>query len=230
MSELFNIYIDNLNIIFNKISKLLSTLGNLKTGISESNYLEKFDLTCKDLDINMKEAERMLKQMDLEITMNSKDKAGNLKTFNTYKKRLEEYRSNYFKCKEDYIYTKKMKEMIVTNETERQNSSDSHLIQKQATVLESQEMVDRSNENLQRAKHCVLEIENTSKNVMRELEKQTGEMKNIGGKVGELSGALNTSNTLITRMMSRENRNKALLGVFSVTLVTLFVLILYTKV
>ncbi len=32
MSELLNIYQDNLNVIFNKISKLLLNLGNLPTG------------------------------------------------------------------------------------------------------------------------------------------------------------------------------------------------------
>jgi hypothetical protein len=175
----------------------------------------------------MKEAERMLKQMDIEITMNVKDKQNNLKLFTNYKKRLEEFRSTYFKCKEEYIYTKKMKEMIVSNETERQNLSDGFLLQKQAV---NEESISNSNENLQRAKHTVLEIENSSKSIMKDLERQTGDLKSINSKVGEIGGSLNASNALISRMMSRENRNKALIGVFSVTLVTLFVLILYTKV
>lgn len=33
MSELYSIYQDNLNIIFNKITRLLSNLNNLPTGI-----------------------------------------------------------------------------------------------------------------------------------------------------------------------------------------------------
>jgi hypothetical protein len=229
MSELLTIYMDNLNVIYNKINKLLTTLSNLKTGNKNLN-IDKFDLTCKDLDINMKEAERMLKQMDLEISMNPKEKPTNVKLFNNYKKRLEEFRANYFKCKEDYIYTKKMKEMIVANESERNSQSETGLLQQGQSLMEREPSLDSTTDKLQRAQHTALEIENTSKVVMRDLERQTGELKSIGAKVGELSGTLNTSNNLISRMISRENRNKALLGVFSVTLVTLFVLILYTKV
>jgi hypothetical protein len=177
--------------------------------------------------MNMKEAERMLKQMDLEISM-GKDKANNIKLFNNYKKRLEDFRNSYFKYKEDYIYTKKMKEIIVINETERQNQSENQLLQQ--TLFENERVVQKTGESLQNAKQTVLEIENTSKVIMKDLERHTGDLKNIGNKVGDISGNLNASNALISRMMSRENRNKALLGVFSVTLVTLFVLILYTKV
>jgi hypothetical protein len=177
----------------------------------------------------MKEAERMLKQMDLEISMNTKDKVNNTKLFNNYKKRLEDFRCTYFKCKEDYIYTKKMREMVVMTETERSNQSESQLLQKQS-IFANEQMVERTNDSLQRAKHTVLEIENSSKEVMKDLERQTGDLKNIGNKVGEMNVSLNASNALISRMMSRENRNKALIGIFSVTLVTLFVLILYTKV
>jgi hypothetical protein len=214
MSELLNIYMDNLNIIFNKINKTMKPLTSQKT--------EKFDISCKDLDINIKEAERMLKQMDLEIAINVKDKQDGLKIFNTYKKRLDDSKSTYFKAKEDYIYTVKMKELMVTNETDRCSTSETQ-------PFEPKSLITTSNDNLKLAKKTCMEIEQTSKVIMKDLEKQTGDMKAIGSKVGEMNGELNSSNKLIGRMMSRENRKKTFVGVFSVTLLCLFVLISYMR-
>jgi hypothetical protein len=212
-----NIYIENLNIIFNKLHKTLKTLGLQKT--------DKFDIACNDMDINIKEAERMLKQMDLEITVNIKDKQDNLKIFNNYKKRLNDYRSDYFKEKEVYIYTIKMQDMIVTTETDRQNTSESQPFQGKS-LLDIQES---TNEKLQHAKKTVTEIENTSKAIMNDLEKQTCDLKYIGENVGDLQKSISSSNALINRMLNRENRNKTFVGVFSVTLVTLFVVIGYMR-
>lgn len=182
----------------------------------------------------MKEAERMLKQMDLELTTNSNLDGKIKNSFTTYKKKYEDMKSKYFVTKENYTYTKKMEEMILTTQREAaldvNNSinSETELTHSQK-LLEKEVLVGKSGEKLERAKRSALEIENTSKNVMLDLESQTQKLNSAQLKINGLNTSLDTSGSIITRIMDREHRNKAIIGIFSVTLVTLFVLILCSR-
>jgi hypothetical protein len=183
----------------------------------------------------MKEGERMLKQMDLEITTNSLDDPKIKQTFNTYKKKIEENKSKYFKIKENYTYTKKMEEMILNSQRDATldvNSSinsNSELNQGQK-LLEREELMGRSDEKLQKVKRSAIELENLSKNVMIDLESQTGKLNATQSKLVNLNSSIEKSSSIITKMMSRENRNKAIVGVFSVTLLTFFLFLLSSRI
>lgn len=189
--------------------------------------LEKFDNVCKDLELNFKEAERMLKQMDLEITTNSDlDKKQTQISFNTYKKKFETYKTNYFKIKETFTYTKKMEEMI--NSSREEESSNIELMNKQSLSLEK--AATNSIEKLHNAKRTALVLENTSKNVMFDLENQTQTLTSTQLKLGELNSNIDSSNFLLNKMLTRENRNRAVLGALSVTLITFFLFILSSRI
>lgn len=234
MSELFNIYQDNLNIIFAKINKILSNLSQLPSGKIKYLIIEKFDASCKDIEINLKEGERMLKQMDLEITTNSfngDNKSNFHKTYSTYKKKYDDIKAKFFKIKEDYTYTKKMEKMILSNPAEADHDynldTDSNSNQKQK-LLDKVIISSNSSEKLQQAKRSAYEMEKMSKVVIHDLENQTDKLKGTGVKVAELNNNIDRSTGILARISNREQRNKTIIGIFSVTLVTfLCVFILY---
>lgn len=174
----------------------------------------------------------MLKQIDLELTTNteSKEYISDVASKN-YKGRYDELKSKFFKIKENYIYTKKMEEMIISSKKDSEESmNDSNLM----LQIESKNMIASNSlisaEKLEIAKRSALSIENMSKNVMIDLESQTHKLQSTNAKVVLLNSSLESSSNIILKMMNRENRNKAFVGLFSVTLLTFFLFILSSRI
>lgn len=174
----------------------------------------------------------MLKQIDLELTTNteSKEYISDVASKN-YKGRYDELKSKFFKIKENYIYTKKMEEMIISSKKDSEESmNDSNLM----LQIESKNMIASNSlisaEKLEIAKRSALNIENMSKNVMIDLESQTHKLQSTNAKVVLLNSSLESSSNIILKMMNRENRNKAFVGLFSVTLLTFFLFILSSRI
>lgn len=174
----------------------------------------------------------MLKQIDLELTTNteSKEYISDV-TSKNYKGRYDELKSKFFKIKENYIYTKKMEEMIISSKKDTEESmNDSNLM----LQIESKNMITSNSlisaEKLENAKRSALSIENMSKNVMIDLESQTHKLQSTNAKVVLLNSSLESSSNIILKMMNRENRNKAFVGLFSVTLLTFFLFILSSRI
>jgi len=167
--------------------------------------------------------------MDLEITTSSNI---NMKTNNSYtihKTKYDEIKSKYFKIKENYTYTKKMENMILTSQREEsQNSLHSNKIQLQ---IEDKCVITgiKTVEKLETAKRSAIYLENISKNVMVDLENQTEKLSSINTKINLLNASIGTSTSLISKIMNREYRHKLFIGIFSATLVTLFIMILYSR-
>jgi hypothetical protein len=195
--------------------------------------VDKFDNVCKDIELNFKEAERMLKQMDLEITTNSAlDKNKTKNTYSGYKKKFDDYKSKYFKIKESYTYTKKMEEMINNSQNESEinlNINSSQIGLQTQQMYKNENLISKSSENLENAKRAALGIENVSKNVMIDLENQSQLLNSTNSKLVMLNKTIDNSRSIITKMMNRENRNKSIIAVFSVTLLTFFLFILSSR-
>jgi hypothetical protein len=175
----------------------------------------------------LKEAERMLKHIDLEVTTNYQLDSGKMKGYSSeYKKKFEDFKSRFFKIKENFTYTKKMEEMILISqkEAEQENSVMQLKMQDGRDLLQS-----NMNEKLENAKRSALTIENTSKNIMFDLENQSHQLKITNLKVNNLNKSIESSNSVISKMLNRENRSKAVIGVFSVTLLTFFLFVLSSR-
>ncbi len=192
------------------------------------NEIDKFDLVCKDIEINLKEAERMLKQIDLEVTTSSQIDPSRMKGYSVeYKKKYDDFKSRFFKTKENFTYTKKMEEMIMNSQREAQLENSAL----QLKVQEASEMLQTNmNEKLENVKRSAIAIENTSKNIMFDLENQSQQLKNTNLKVNNLNRSIESSNSMISKMLNRENRSKAVIGLFSVTLLTFFLFILSSRI
>ena len=169
----------------------------------------------------------MLKQMDLELTTNSNLEKNQANVFLSYKKKYEDSKSKYFIIKENYTYTKKMDEMILTTEMQHVDETKSEMANQ--TLLEQEKLLYVSSDKLQRVRRSAMEIENISKNIMVDLEGQTQQMNSTKNKISIINSTIDSSTSLINKIMNREHRNKAIVGLFSLTLVALFVMILYTR-
>lgn len=173
--------------------------------------------------------------MDLELTTNSAiERAKGGKSFQFYKKKFEEFKSKFFKSKEDYTYTKKMEEMRIINQRESDNKTDTSInsemeLKQRQKISQMEELEVKSNQKLGNIIRTALEAENISKNVMIDLESQSNQLKSTHVKVVQLNGSVENSGNVITRIMSRENRNKTLLGIFSVTMLSIFILMLFSR-
>lgn len=219
MAELLKIYQDNIIVIYNKITKLLNIFTNLTT--------EKFDLHSKDIEMNLKEAERMLKQMDLELTTNNNIEAHRKNAFKKnyflYKNKYDNFRKTFFQDKEKFTYTKKKEEMIIKEklnlELEKSISNNLDKNQMQKTI-EKENLLEKSNRKLQMVKMNAMQMENISKNVMVDLENQSNQLKNKHLKMQDLNQNLDSSNTLINKMFDRDNRNKLVLATFSIVMLS----------
>jgi hypothetical protein len=65
--------------------------------------------------------------------------------------------------------------------------------------------------------------------VMRDLEKQTGKMKDVSKRTEEMDQRLDEANGIITRMLRRENRNKTIMLASAGVTIFAFLLIVYLK-
>lgn len=225
MAELITIYQDNIIVIFNKITKLLSIFTNLS--------VEKFDLHSKDIEINLREAERMLKQMDLELTTNNSiEPSTNLvckKNYQVYKNKYDFFKKTFFEEKEKFSYTKKKEEMLLkerlTAALERNNSSGSEI----QTQITKEKIAENSLRKLQNAKINALQIENVSKNVGADLEGQTQKLKSTQLKMQDLNENIESANNLLMKMFDSENRNKFALATCGIVLISVLFWILNSR-
>jgi len=103
---------------------------------------------------------------------------------------------------------------------------ESRKAQKQK-LIEHEEMAWEQHENLEKGKRKAKEVENMSFDIMLNLDHQSNQMRNVRSNVYALDDQVERSDSLITRMLRRENRNKIYIVSFSVTLVVAFAFFVY---
>ena len=116
-------------------------------------------------------------------------------------------------------------ESITTNNTPNTlNTSDEILTN--TTNTHQQHILSNK---LEASKITMLEIENSSNNIAKELNAHNEKMLNINSNVVNMNSELDFSGSIITRMTSRENRSKLMLSLFSIGMILMFVLVWYTN-
>lgn len=90
-------------------------------------------------------------------------------------------------------------------------------------------MTWNQHEKLEKAKRTTIEMEGISLEVMKQLEHQTGQMKGIGGKVNDMNQNIDESNSLLKRMMKRQNRNKTIVVTCGALMAVSLIVILCLK-
>ena len=96
-------------------------------------------------------------------------------------------------------------------------------------LIDNEDNAWEVNENIEKMKRKAAETEKVSFDIMLNLDRQSKQMRDIHGHVFKMNKDIDDSSSLITRMLSRENRNKLYIGVFTVTFVLAFLFFLYLK-
>ena len=154
--------------------------------------------------------------MEIQLmTSNDSKNANNLKNF---KNGLDQYKKKIKSAKENLNNTNNLDSMLIS---EKENQKEK--------LINNEEKAWNQYENLENAKRKTIEMESISIDVARELHGHTEKMKGTNLKLTDLNKEISSSNKLITGMFRRAYRNKIVLVLFSLTLICIFLMIVYLK-
>lgn len=216
MSELFDIYQDNIKILFGKINRILDNLSLYSN--------EKLEEALNEAETHIKESDRLIKNMELgsmshgAMHDSSFSSAGII--IKNYKTGVDAYKKRIHKAKENLNNSKKLDSMILPTDSSTQREK----------LINNEEHVWNQFEKLEKAKRSTIEMENVSIAIARDLNSQTEKMKDIGGKVNDMNRELTMSTGLINKMTRLQRRNKLIIGVFSLGMIMTFIVILFVKI
>ena len=86
----------------------------------------------------------------------------------------------------------------------------------------SQNIKYNSFNKLQQATRSTIEMENMSGNILGDLNNQSNQMKNVSSKIGLINEDIDTSNSILGKMFSRQNRDKRIIIIFGLILIMAF--------
>ena len=65
-------------------------------------------------------------------------------------------------------------------------------------------------------------MENMSGNILGDLNNQSSQMKNVSSKIGLINDDIDSSNTVLNKMFSRQSRDKKIIIIFGLILMLIF--------
>lgn len=131
-------------------------------------------------------------------------------------------KKKFNKLQENYIERKSHEALLGDDD------DDSRGIHKQK-LIENEELAWQQGEKLEGAKRQVIEMEQVGNGIMRDLNDHTGKLRIINDRVIDMNSELDQSGSIMGRILKKENRNKVVIGIFSVIVVLAFIIILYLK-
>ena len=216
MSEIYNIYESSFKSICKKIDSILN--------VEEYNYK-----TIKELRSNIQEINRIVKQMSLEVNnfkttkkRISKEIEQNLKKYQSivdeYNKKLVEIQENINKDNNINIIDAKNKKNVLIDE-ENINTQKQGLIEDEYTTQQKINYIGRE----------INDIEHIGNNINEKLYGQTEQMKEMRDNVLNMNHEIDTSNSLINKIMKQAKRNKMLMYGSGVLIALIFIMFLIFK-
>jgi hypothetical protein len=199
MSDLLDIYQENIKNVFSKISKILENLNMYSS--------EKAESAINEAEAHLKEADRLIKNMELQSLTSKSD---NL-VLKNYKNGYDSYKKKISKAKD----SQKLDSLILNTDSSTQKEK----------LINNEELMWSSFDKLQTAKRTTIELENVSIEVSRELQGQSEKMKGIDKKVQLINNDITTSTGLIGRMLNLQRRNKIIIALAGISLFSIFIII-----
>lgn len=191
MSDVFNLYEDSVNEKFTKIANITNNMQNLSR--------EKTESAINEANHYIQEAQTLLKKLELEASSNVNKERLIMKVKNI-KSEFNNLKQAFLKKQNQYINAK-------SNEALYLNSDDVN----DKNLVDNEELAYHQNSKLDKALGNVLEIEHRGNEVMRQLDHQTNIMNKVNNNIDDMNYQLGDSNSLIGKMMKRENRNKVVI-------------------
>ena len=202
MSELFDIYQENIKLLFKKVSSSFDSLKQSKNRQGELDSIDK----------SLHEIEKLIKDLDIHITTGLSDQNFSIYVKN-FKTGYEMYRKRYLKEKDKIVIDVYMKKIELKTMSSTVNDNIAY----------------KSFEKLQNAKRATIEMESVGNDTLKEFDSQKDQIKKITNKVSDMDDQLSSSNGLITEMDRREKRNNILV-IFAITLLVIFFGILIIRI
>lgn len=202
MSELFDIYQENIKILFKKVSSSFDSLKQSKNRQGELDSIDK----------SLHEIEKLIKDLDIHITTGLSDQNFSIYVKN-FKTGYEMYRKRYLKEKDKIVIDVYMKKIELKTMSSTVNDNIAY----------------KSFEKLQNAKRATIEMESVGNDTLKEFDSQKDQIKKITNKVSDMDDQLSSSTGLITEMDRREKRNNILV-IFAITLLVIFFGILIIRI
>ena len=179
----------------------LETL-NSKANISEDKELPVIVDQMGDAITN---TEKAVKDLSIYNVVNNKDQT----KINTLQRQLTDSKKRWKKLKE------KIK-LLKRNNTDNPNSINVE------TEDTSQAIRINSFNKLQQATRSTIEMENMSGNILGDLNNQTSQMKGVSSKIGFINNDIDSSNNILSKMFSRQSRDKKIIIFFGLLLFLIF--------
>lgn len=149
------------------------------------------------------------------ITYNDSNQGIILRNF---KNGLDQYKKKIKSAKENYSNQQKIDTLIISD---KENQKEK--------LINNEELAWTQYDKLEKAKRSSYEMESISIDVAKELHGHTEKIKGVKGKLTDINGEISSSNSLISRMLRREYRNKIVLLMFLFAMVLIFLAIVYMK-
>ena len=137
-----------------------------------------------------------------------------------YKSEVESLRKKFLKFKENYVNKKNKEDLVFDGIDVKSNKK----AQKQK-LIENEQIAWQSSETLEGMKRKAFEIESVGKEIGRDMDKQGGQMRAMKDKVFQMNEQIDSSDSLMSKMMKRQNRNKIIIGIGAVILLALFIIL-----
>jgi hypothetical protein len=214
MSDLFNIYEDTFNIVINRVNKIIDSMSNLSKEKSEQALAEAND--------NLSEAQRYLKQMELESDANFGKNSDRLKLkIRNYKNEFEMVNRRFLKQQETYVNNKSADASFFVENNSKFSKQ---------RLIDNEELAYETSEKLERAKRTTMQMENSGIEVMKNMNHQTKQMESIDARVMGINSNMDDNQDIIEEMMKRDQRTKYVILTVAIILVSMLALIIGVRV
>jgi len=104
----------------------------------------------------------------------------------------------------------------------KKNNHNLKSINQETDEETSQSIRFNSFNKLQQATRSTIEMENMSGNILGDLNNQSSQMKNVSSKIGLINDDIDSSNTVLNKMFSRQSRDKKIIIIFGLILMLIF--------
>ena len=104
----------------------------------------------------------------------------------------------------------------------KKNNHNLNSINQETDEETSQSIRFNSFNKLQQATRSTIEMENMSGNILGDLNNQSSKMKNVSSKIGLINDDIDSSNTVLNKMFSRQSRDKKIIIIFGLILMLIF--------
>ncbi len=195
----------------NEIRKNMNQIETLqsKAEISEEKELPNI---IDQMGEAISTAEKTVKDYNIYNVMNNNDQT---KSF-TLQRKLTDTKKKWKKLKEKIKILKKGNNSNSVNDMEKIDNSESIRVN---TI-----------NKLQQASRSTKEMENMAGNILGDLNNQSNQMKGVSSKIGLINNDIDSSNSILNKMFSRQSRDKKVIIILGVILVFTFLSTLSYKI